>query len=101
MNNNNKKKEYGNHIKESWNFAQETTKSLGIEGHIATNATLIIFEKRVSPYHYYLKNINDKSEEEKPTEKQISYAKKLGIDNPESYTKKTLSEKIDGVKRNG
>lgn len=98
---NNKEEEYENHIKESWNFAQETIKSLDIEGHIAANATLIIFEKRVSPYHYYLKNTSGESKEEKPTEKQITYAKKLGIDNPESYTKKTLSEKIDGVKRSG
>lgn len=30
-----------------------------------------------------------------PTDKQISYAKKLGIENPEQYTKIELSRKID------
>ena len=31
----------------------------------------------------------------KPTEKQIRFAVVLGIDSPESYTKKTLSVRID------
>lgn len=98
----NKKKEYQDHIKESWSFAKETTeKSLEVKGYASTSVALAIFEKCVSPYHYYLKNINSGSEDEKPTEKQLSYAKNLGIDNLESYTKKTLSAKIDKVKKDG
>lgn len=31
---------------------------------------------------------------EEPSEKQIAFAKKLGIDNPEQFTKKALSELI-------
>lgn len=34
----------------------------------------------------------------KPTNKQINYAKNLGIENPEKYTKEELSKKIDEVK---
>ena len=33
-----------------------------------------------------------------PTNKQINYARKLGIENPEKYTKEELSKKIDEVK---
>lgn len=33
-----------------------------------------------------------------PTNKQINYAKKLGIENPENYSKEELSKKIDEVK---
>lgn len=40
------------------------------------------------------------NENEKPTQKQIEYARKLGIENPESYTKQQLSSKIDEVKSN-
>jgi len=36
---------------------------------------------------------------EKPTYKQIQYAKRLGVENPESYTKEELSTAIDEAKR--
>ena len=39
---NNNEKEYETHIKKSWNFAQETTKSPGIEGRITANATITL-----------------------------------------------------------
>lgn len=43
-------------------------------------------------------NKTRKNEENEPTEKQIAYAKKLGIEKPEKYTKSELSNKIDEAK---
>ena len=40
-----------------------------------------------------------KTDEKPPTEKQIEYAKKLGIENPEKYSRKELSKMIDSKKR--
>jgi len=40
-----------------------------------------------------------KTDEKPPTEKQIEYAKKLGIENPEKYSRKELSKLIDSKKR--
>lgn len=91
----NKKEKYINHIKESWSFAQETSeKSLNLKGHVATNVALKIFEKCASPFHYFSQ---ETKQEEKPTEKQLAYAKQLGIENPESYPKKILRQKITEV----
>lgn len=39
--------------------------------------------------------INQQKQSEKPTEKQIEYARKLGIDSPEKYSKRELSERIN------
>jgi len=36
-----------------------------------------------------------KEEKEEPSEKQINYAKKLGIEKPETYNRKELSKKIE------
>jgi len=93
-------KEYLEHIKESWNFATKTAQDeLKQKNHTATNLALYIFEKCVSPYHYFVKDKNDQEPNElKPTERQIEYAKKLGIEKPETYTRKTLSEAIDEAK---
>lgn len=94
MNKNNES--YINHIKDGWRFATQTAEEdLKLKNHVKTNVTLIIFEKVLSPLHYFLQDTN--TQEPKPTEKQIKYAKKLNIENPESYTKKTLSEKISEV----
>lgn len=93
-----KEKEYVDHIKESWSFAQQTAQEkLDQKNHTAINLALSIFDKMLSPYHYFIQNKNN--EEPKPTDKQIEYAKKLDIKNPETYTKKTLSEAIDKAKR--
>jgi len=46
-----------------------------------------------------MKDMNEsrKAAGNEPTEKQISYAKKLGIEKPGSYTKDELSNKIDEI----
>lgn len=87
---------YINHIIEGWRFATKTVEEeLKLKNHVKTNVTLIIFEKVCSPLHYFLQDTT--TQEPKPTEKQIKYAKKLNIEKPESYTKKTLSDKIREV----
>jgi hypothetical protein len=94
-----KNKEFENHVKEGWCFAKEVTeKILKLEGHKATNVELIIFEKCLSPLYYFIQDATVKTTEEKPTEKQIKYAKSLGIENPEHYSKKEISKKIDEAK---
>ena len=92
-----KEREYIDHIKESWCFSKEVTENeLKLRDHIAADVAVSIFDKIVSPYHYF---VDDKNVDDSPTEKQINYALKLGIENPETYTKKTLSEKIEEVKQ--
>ena len=52
-----KKSEYIDHIKESWNLSLTTAKEqLGLTNHTATNVAIVIFEKCCSPYHYFLTN---------------------------------------------
>ena len=91
-------KEYEKHIKESWTFSTNTANETNAD--MKSKLALLIFEKTCSPYHYFMQN-NETTTDEKPTEKQISYAEKLGISDPQSYTKKTLSDKIDEVVKNG
>jgi len=89
---------YEEHLKKCWGFAEKSTEEiLQLEGNLATNIKIKIFEKCVSPYHYFLEN---KQQEPPPTPKQLKLAKKLGIKNPESYTKETISQKIDEVLSN-
>lgn len=83
-------KEFENHVKESWNFAKTITEGLGIDGHLSQNVILEIFKKCVSPLHYFLQD----SKEDRPTKKQIDFAKSLKIKTPESYNKKELSKLI-------
>ena len=54
----------------------------------------VLYEKMISPYYYFEEDTTGK-----PTEKQISYAKMLGIDTPENYSKEELSKLIDSKKR--
>ena len=93
-----KEKEYVEHIREGWKFAKNTAKGIvpSEDEQLQEHVTVAILDKLISPYHYF---IQDNNEEGSPTAKQIGYAKKLGIENPESYTKKTLSEAIDKAKR--
>ena len=96
-----KRNEYIEHIKERWSFAQKTVEEqLKLKNHVATNVALSIFDKCLSPYHYFLGE-DVTTNGDSPTEKQIAYAKKLGISDSESYTKSKLSEKIDEVVKNG
>ena len=93
--------EYLEHIKECWSFAQEVAKGLvdqELKG-IRMALTISIFDKICSPYHYFLENEEHEPPSQPPTEKQISYAKQLGISDPEKYTRQQLSELIDKTLR--
>ena len=95
-----KKQDYIDHIKERWSFAKQVSETdLKLSNHTATNVALSIFDKVVSPYHYFIQDTGTTTgSDDPPTQKQIAYAKKLNIQNPESYTKKELSKKIDEVR---
>jgi hypothetical protein len=96
--------EYKEHIKECWCFAQEVTSSLVDEEQkgIRMALTISIFEKVCSPYHYFLGNEeHEPLHPQPPTEKQIAYAKQLGISNIEKMSKQQLSEEIDKVVKSG
>jgi len=91
--------EYIKHIKKCWDFSETTVeKELKINGVAATNIKIKIFEKILTPLHYFQQENTD--QEPKPTDKQMKLAKKLGIKNPENYTKKSISEKINEVLQN-
>jgi len=93
-------KDYIKHIKESWEFAKKTAEEeLKLQNQMGTNVALTIFDKCVSPYHYFKKD--SEPQVDKPSMKQIAYAKKLGIKDPEFFTKKELSDKIDEVTKSG
>lgn len=90
-----KKDEYKNHIKEAWKFAEETAKE--ISKGMMPQISIVLFEKLVSPYHYFIQNISgDKTElSGKPTEKMCNFAKDLGMKNPEQHTFDEVSDYID------
>lgn len=80
------RKKFINHIKTSRELAKNTTEeTLKLDGQIADHIAAIIFEKCVTPYHYFTQN--DKNQESKPIAKQLGYAQKLKIIDPETYIK--------------
>jgi hypothetical protein len=94
------KEKYLDHIKERWSFARKTVlETLELKNHLADQIAVTIFDKTVSPYHYFVED--NGTTDDKPTKKQIAYAKKLKIKDPEFYTKKDLSNKIDEVANSG
>ena len=82
--------EYLEHIKE----ADKLTKKAIKEYDLSPERAKIVFKKSVSPYHYFVQE----QEKDMPTVKQIDYATQLNIENPEQYTRKELSKKIDEAK---
>jgi protein-tyrosine-phosphatase len=89
---------YKEHVKKGWCFAQDTANELASESDLRSKLALAIFEKIVSPLHYFLQGNGSGESSRPPTEKQVAYARKLGIKNAESYSKEQLSEKIDQVR---
>ena len=94
--------EYEKHLNEGWYFATGVAEKLigKDDKDLQFQIAKMIFKLSCSPYHYFLQNCGkDEPKWEPPTEKQIAYAHKLGIKNPESYSKEELSAKIDEVRR--
>jgi hypothetical protein len=75
---------YKEHVKKGWCFAQDTANELASESDLRL--------------HYFLQGNGSGESSRPPTEKQVAYARKLGIKNAESYSKEQLSEKIDQVR---
>ena len=97
--------EYKKHIGDAITFASRVMEDKTIVeplgGHLQDKLFSIIVEKCVSPYHYFEENKARVENANKPTDKQIAFATKLGIDKPETYTKQDLSTKIDETKGGG
>jgi hypothetical protein len=96
---------YKEHVKKGWCFAQETANELASETDLRSKLALAIFEKIVSPLYYFIReNGLGEPATQPPTEKQIKFAKDMGIQDPEKLTRDELSQKIDEVlklKRSG
>ena len=94
--------DYLEHIKECWGFAQEVANDLvnqELKG-IRMAHTISKFEKVCSPYHYFLGNEeHESSSPQPPTERQIAFAKQLGVSDPEKMSKQQLSEEINKALR--
>ncbi|MCJ7571838.1 MAG: hypothetical protein MUO82_08185 [Candidatus Thermoplasmatota archaeon] len=87
------RKKFEEHIIEGWTFSKKIVENiLKVEGHIAANLELSIFEKYVSPFFYFTARGDIKA-----TERQIILAKKLGIKDPEQYSKKEMQKKLSEV----
>jgi hypothetical protein len=88
---------YKEHVKKGWCFAQETASELANEKQLRSKLAITIFEKICSPMHYFIQNQEQGQVPQPPTEKQIAYAKQLGIQDPEQSSREELSQKIDEV----
>jgi len=89
---------YKDHIYEAVKFARNTVDYINKNTPLSNekayeDLVLLIIDKTVSPYHYFLENRSISGEV--PTEKQIKFATELGIEKPDQYTKKELSDQID------
>jgi len=84
-------KEYAKHIVRRWSFAKEIAEKLA-DTETRKDLTLSIFDKVCTPLYYFLQG---ETSQQPPTEKQIAYAKQLGIAEPEIFSREALSLKID------
>ena len=84
---------YEEHIKQCWNFSNKIVeKNLELDGVIGSNIKIKVFEKILTPFHYF--EAPEDRQNQKPSEAQLKYAKSLKIKNPEEYTRAELSRKI-------
>jgi len=87
---------YKEHVKKGWCFAQETANELADDKQLRSKLAMAIFDKIVSPLHYFLQgNGSSETVPQPPSEKQIAFAKQLGIQDPEKSSREELSQKID------
>ncbi|MBN2604179.1 MAG: hypothetical protein JXA91_08620 [Candidatus Thermoplasmatota archaeon] len=94
--------EYEEYVKKRWRFSNKLAKELVDNEQLQSTLSIEIFSKSCSPFHYFqAKDESTSQEKDPPTEKQISFAKQLGILNPEMFSKQQLSVEIDkAVKEN-
>ena len=94
------REDYKKHIDESLKFAESAVESIS-DNELKNRIVEIVFDKCCSPYHYFIQNEKQESIETKPTEKQINYAKQLGINDLENYSRQGLSEEIERALKSG
>jgi len=95
-----KEKEYEQHIRECLAFAQCIADVIVGQDkpEMSNDLQLAIFDKVCTPLYYFLQSSEPgETSSQPPTEKQIAYAKQLGIADPEQFSKEDLSKKIDEV----
>jgi len=92
-----KEKEYSEYIKECWSFAQRVVKEIATQTNKdqPSNLEFSIFDKCCSPHYYFIQNEQQGPSLPPPTEKQIEFARKLEIPDPEKFSREELSKKID------
>jgi len=92
----NEEEKYEEHVKKGWIFAKKTAENLTDDERLRSELAVKIFDKLVSPLHYFLQgNGSGEPTAQPPTERQIEFAKKLEIQDPEKFSREELSKKID------
>jgi len=96
-----KEKEYSEYIKECWAFAQRVVREIAHKENRdqPSNLEYTIFDKCCSPHYYFVQNEQQGPIPQPPSNKQIAYAKDLGIENPDKFSSRELSKKIDERKK--
>jgi hypothetical protein len=96
-----KEQEYSKYLKECLTFAQRTADAiLGQNNEMKKELLLSIFDKVCSPHFFFMQNTEPEEPlPQPPTEKQIAYAKQLGIHEPEKYSRQQLSDEIDKTRQ--
>lgn len=92
-----KEEEYSQYIKECWAFAQRVVREIAHQANKdqPLNLEFSIFDKCCSPHYYFVQNEQQGPSPQPPTEKQIEFARKLEIQDPEKFSREELSKKID------
>ena len=92
-----KEKEYEEHVKECLTFARRTADAILDQENEGMRRELMwaVFDKVCTPLYYFLQNEQQGPIPQPPTEKQIEFAKKLEIQDPEKFSREELSKKID------
>ena len=91
-----KDEDYKEHVKKGWSFAKETAETLTDDEHLRSELAVKIFDKLVSPLYYFLQgSVSGEPTAQPPTERQIEFARKLEIQEPEKFSREELSKKID------
>lgn len=89
-----KQKRYSEYLKKQYDLSFEY--AMLISNDNIEDITLSVFDKITTPWIYFEQD----KKNDKATDKQLSFAKKLGIGNPELFSKTELSKMIDSAKQN-
>lgn len=93
----NREQEYEKHLIEGWHFASCVAEKLvsNENKELQFQLAKAVFKLFCSPYHYFVQNEQQGPSPQPPTKKQLEFARKLEISDPEHFSKEELSKKID------